>query len=236
MSYVFQIRVQQRKCRCIVQIIPSTADKSTNGTHLRGSGCFRRSNEGNIFAKYADELFRSLIRERWTTPIDAIVMYRVVPYYHNIPVGIVKRHTANATACVLQYFCRLSLPLSSYCQCEYPPCGCEVECSIGTLAKLNSCYWFFRLKDGPLFGSSIIYQVASYDSDRAICEPYSKLRQILKCCEGRYLCLSASAKGYYSNRPICSSQEIASCHYVCPKSTSTSVHPSSFLFYPAPRL
>ena len=187
MSYVFQICVQQRKCRCIVQIIPSIADKSTNGTHLGGSGCFRRSNEGNIFAKYADELFSSLIGKRWTTPIDAIVMYRVVPDYHNIPVGTIKCHTTNATACVLQYFCWLSLPLSSYCQCEYTPCSCEVECSIGTLAKLNSCYWFLGLKDSPLFGSSIVYQVASYDSDRAICETYCKLRQILKCCEGRYL-------------------------------------------------
>ena len=193
-SYIFQVCVQQGKSRCIIQIVSSAADKSTKSAHLGGSGCFRRSDEGNIVAKNADELFRSLIGERWTTPINAIVMYRVVPYHHDIPIGIIECHTANTTSCVLQYFCRLSLPLSRYCQCEYSSSGCKVKCRIGTLAELNPCYWLFRLKDSSLLGASVMYQVPSYDSDRAICKPYCKLREVLECRKGRNLSLSAPSR------------------------------------------
>ena len=184
MSNVFEVCVQQSKSRRIVQALPSTADESTKSIHLGGSGCFRRGNKRDIIAKYADELFRSLIGERWTTPINAIVMYRVVPYHHDIPVGIIKRHAADPTSCVLQYFCWLSLPLSRDCECEYSPSSCKVKRGVGTLAELNSCYWLLRLKDSSLLGASVVYQVTSYDSDRAICEPYCKLRQVLECCEG----------------------------------------------------
>ena len=194
MSYILQICVQQGKSRCIIQIISSTADKSTNVTHLRGSGCFRRCDEGNIITKYADGLFWSLVGERWTTHGDAIVVYCMVKNYHDHPIGVVKCHTANATSCVLQNFCWLSLSLSRYCQSEYSSSSCKVKCSVGTFAKLNSCYWFLRLEDGSLFGASVVNQVASYDSDRAICETYRKLRQILKGCESRYLWVSATAR------------------------------------------
>ena len=235
MSNVFQVCVQQGKCRCIIQIISSTANKSTKSTHLGGSGCFRRSNEGNIIAKYADELFRSLVRERGTTPINTIVMYRVVPNYHDIPIGIIKRHTANATSRVFQNFCWLSLPFSRYGQREYSASSCKVKCSVRTLAKLNPCDWFLGLEDSPLFCASIVYQVSSYDSDRAICETYRKLRQVLKGCKGRDLWPSAPAI-VVLHFPTGGSQEIAFCHCVCPSLTSTWVHLSSSLFCPAPKL